>query len=54
MKTPSGTICTLSLSFNNDEQIGSFFRYICDNATYIAYYDDLMDGKNTPIDLSTF
>jgi 2-hydroxy-4-carboxymuconate semialdehyde hemiacetal dehydrogenase len=52
MKTPSGAICTLSLSFNNDGPLGSFFRYICDNGTYNAYYDDLVDGKKNPIDLS--
>jgi 2-hydroxy-4-carboxymuconate semialdehyde hemiacetal dehydrogenase len=52
MKVPSGAICTLSLSFNNDGPLGSFFRYICDNGTYQAYYDDLADGKKNPIDLS--
>ena len=52
MKTASGSICTLSLSFNNDGPLGTFFRYICDNGTYIASYDDLYDGKNNPIDLS--
>ena len=52
MKAPSGAICTLSLSFNNDGPLGTFFRYICDNGTYIARYDDLIDGKNDPIDLS--
>ena len=52
MKTPSGAICTLSLSFNNDGPLGTFFRYICDNGTYIARYDDLFDGKETPIDVS--
>ena len=50
LKMPSGAICTLSLSFNNDGPIGSFFRYICDNGTYNAYYDDLADGKKNPID----
>ncbi|MBO0750913.1 MAG: Gfo/Idh/MocA family oxidoreductase, partial [Bradyrhizobiaceae bacterium] len=52
MKTPSGAILTLSLSFNNDGPIGSFFRYICDNGTYNAYYDDLFDAKKNQIDLS--
>jgi 2-hydroxy-4-carboxymuconate semialdehyde hemiacetal dehydrogenase len=52
LKVPSGAICTLSLSFNNDGPIGSFFRYICDNGTYQAYYDDLVDGKKNPIDVS--
>jgi 2-hydroxy-4-carboxymuconate semialdehyde hemiacetal dehydrogenase len=52
MKVPSGAICTLSLSFNNDGPFGTFFRYICDNGTYLAYYDDLSDGKNNKIDLS--
>lgn len=52
MKTPSGAICTLSLSFNNDGPFGTFFRYICDNGTYIARYDDLFDGREEPIDLS--
>jgi 2-hydroxy-4-carboxymuconate semialdehyde hemiacetal dehydrogenase len=53
MKVPtSGAICTLSLSFNNNGPLGTFFRYICDNGTYIARYDDLVDGKETPIDVS--
>jgi 2-hydroxy-4-carboxymuconate semialdehyde hemiacetal dehydrogenase len=52
LKVPSGAICTLSLSFNNDGPIGSFFRYICDNGTYLAIYDDLFDGKNNQIDVS--
>jgi 2-hydroxy-4-carboxymuconate semialdehyde hemiacetal dehydrogenase len=52
MKTPSGATCTLALSFNNDGPQGTFFRYICDNGTYIARYDDLVDGKENPIDLS--
>lgn len=52
MKTPSGKICTLSLSFNNDGPLGTFFRYICDNATYVARYDDLFDGSDAPIDVS--
>lgn len=52
MKVPSGAICTLSLSFNNDGPFGTFFRYICDNGTYIARYDDLVDGRENPIDLS--
>ena len=53
MKTPSGKICTLSLSFNNDGPFGTFFRYICDNKTYIARYDDLFDGRDEQIDVST-
>ncbi|MEI9891939.1 MAG: Gfo/Idh/MocA family oxidoreductase [Caulobacteraceae bacterium] len=52
MKVPGGAICTLSLSFNNDGPLGTFFRYICDNGTYIARYDDLFDGKENKIDLS--
>lgn len=52
LKTESGKICTLSLSFNNDGPLGTFFRYICDNGTYIARYDDLVDGRETPIDVS--
>lgn len=52
MKTPSGAVCTLALSFNNNGPQGTFFRYICDNGTYIARYDDLFDGKENPIDLS--
>ena len=51
-KVPSGAILTLSLSFNNDGPLGSFFRYICDNGTYQAFYDDLTDGKKNPIDVS--
>lgn len=52
MKTPSGAICTLSLSFNNDGPLGTFFRYICDEGTYLARYDDLYDGRENQIDLS--
>lgn len=52
MKSESGALCTLSLSFNNDGPFGTFFRYICDNGTYIARYDDLVDGNENPIDLS--
>lgn len=52
MKTPSGALCTLSLSFNNEGPFGTFFRYICDNGTYIANYDDLEDGKGNKIDVS--
>ena len=52
MKVPCGAICTLSLSFNNDGPLGTFFRYICDNGTYIARYDDLVDGKENKIDVS--
>lgn len=52
MKVPSGALCTLSLSFNNDGPLGTFFRYICDNGTYIARYDDLYDGYDNKIDLS--
>jgi len=52
LKTPTGATCTLSLSFNNDGPLGTFFRYICDNGTYIARYDELVDGNNKPIDVS--
>src|SRR6202050_5078734 len=52
LKTPSGAICTLSLSFNNKGPLGTFFRYICDNGTYIARYDDLLDGEENKIDIS--
>ena len=47
-----GAICTLSLSFNNDGPLGAYFRYVCDNGTYIARYDDLYDGKDELVDLS--
>ncbi|HEY7840107.1 MAG TPA: Gfo/Idh/MocA family oxidoreductase [Gammaproteobacteria bacterium] len=52
MKTKSGAVCTLALSFNNEGPLGTFFRYICDNGTYIARYDDLVDGNEKPIDVS--
>lgn len=52
LKSRSGAICTLSLSFNNDGPLGTFFRYICDNGTYIARYDDLITGRDQPIDVS--
>lgn len=50
--TESGALCTLSLSFNNEGPFGTFFRYICDNGTYIARYDDLFTGNDEPIDVS--
>ena len=52
LKSESGAICTLSLSFNNDGPLGTFFRYIGDTATYIARYDDLVNGKEEPVDLA--
>ncbi|PJI87297.1 gfo/Idh/MocA family oxidoreductase [Sphingomonas koreensis] len=52
LKAESGAICTLSLSFNNDGPLGTFFRYICDNGTWIARYDDLVTGKEEPVDLT--
>jgi 2-hydroxy-4-carboxymuconate semialdehyde hemiacetal dehydrogenase len=52
LKVPSGAVCTLSLSFNNDGPLGTFFRYICDNGTYIARYDELVDANNKSIDVS--
>jgi 2-hydroxy-4-carboxymuconate semialdehyde hemiacetal dehydrogenase len=52
LKVPSGAIFTLSLSFNNNGPLGSFYRYICDNGTYIARYDELVDGYDKPVDLS--
>jgi 2-hydroxy-4-carboxymuconate semialdehyde hemiacetal dehydrogenase len=52
LRTPGGRICTLSLSFNNDGPLGTFFRYICDNGTYIARYDELVTGYDDPVDVS--
>jgi 2-hydroxy-4-carboxymuconate semialdehyde hemiacetal dehydrogenase len=52
LKAANGAICTLSLSFNNDGPLGTFFRYIGDTATYIARYDDLYTGKEEKIDVS--
>jgi len=52
LKAASGAICTLSLSFNNEGPLGTFFRYIGDTGTYIARYDDLFDGKEAQIDVS--
>lgn len=52
LKAQSGAICTLSLSFNNDGPLGTFFRYIGDNGTWIARYDDLFTGKEEPVDVS--
>jgi len=52
LKAANGAICTLSLSFNNDGPLGTFFRYIGDSATYIARYDDLFNGKEEKIDVS--
>jgi len=52
LKAASGAICTLSLSFNNEGPLGTFFRYIGDSGTYIARYDDLFNGKEEKIDVS--
>ena len=52
LKSAKGAICTLSLSFNNDGPLGTFFRYIGDTATYLARYDDLYNGKDEQIDVS--
>jgi len=52
LQAASGAICTLSLSFNNDGPLGSFFRYIGDSGTYLARYDDLFNGKDEKIDVS--
>ena len=52
LKSSSGAICTLSLSFNNDGPLGTFFRYIGDTGTYLARYDDLFNGKEEKIDVS--
>ena len=52
LKAQTGAICTLSLSFNNDGPLGTFFRYIGDTATYVARYDDLFDGRDAQIDVS--
>ncbi|MFZ2736687.1 MAG: Gfo/Idh/MocA family oxidoreductase [Burkholderiaceae bacterium] len=52
LQAANGAICTLSLSFNNDGPLGTFFRYIGDRGTYIASYDDLFTGKDEKIDVS--
>ncbi|MEY3909125.1 MAG: hypothetical protein RLZZ90_1032, partial [Actinomycetota bacterium] len=52
LKSESGKICTFSLSFNNEGPLGTFFRYICDNGTYLARYDDLFTGIDEQIDVS--
>ncbi|MEE9417458.1 MAG: Gfo/Idh/MocA family oxidoreductase, partial [Acidimicrobiales bacterium] len=52
LRVPSGALCSLALSFNNEGPLGTFFRYICDEGTYIARYDDLIDGNDNAIDVS--
>jgi 2-hydroxy-4-carboxymuconate semialdehyde hemiacetal dehydrogenase len=52
LQAPSGALCTLALSFNNDGPLGTTFRYIGDTGTYIARYDDLVDGYDNPVDTS--
>ena len=52
LKAANGAICTLSLSFNNDGPLGTFFRYIGDTGTYVARYDGLVNGKDEAIDVS--
>jgi 2-hydroxy-4-carboxymuconate semialdehyde hemiacetal dehydrogenase len=53
LKSSTGALCTLALSFNNDGPLGTTFRYIGDNGTYVARYDDLYDGRDVQIDTST-
>jgi 2-hydroxy-4-carboxymuconate semialdehyde hemiacetal dehydrogenase len=52
LRSASGQLCTLSLSFNNEGPFGTFFRYICDNGTYLARYDDLTTGSGDVVDVS--
>jgi 2-hydroxy-4-carboxymuconate semialdehyde hemiacetal dehydrogenase len=52
LKASTGALCTLALSFNNEGPLGTVFRYICDNGTFIARYDELVDGNQEPIDLT--
>lgn len=52
LATPTGSLCTLALSFNNDGPLGTTFRYICDNGTYLARYDELTDGYGEPVDVT--
>lgn len=52
LKAANGAICTLSLSFNNDGPLGTYFRYIGDTATYLAKYDDLFTGNEEKVDVS--
>jgi len=52
LQAPSGALCTLALSFNNDGPLGTTFRYIGTTGTYLARYDDLVDGHGEPIDVS--
>jgi 2-hydroxy-4-carboxymuconate semialdehyde hemiacetal dehydrogenase len=52
LQSASGALCTLSLSFNNEGPLGTFFRYICDRGTYLARYDDLYNGKEEKIDVA--
>ena len=52
LRSPSGGLCSLALSFNNDGPFGTWFRYIGDTGTYVARYDELVDGYDNPMDLS--
>jgi len=52
LRSASGQLCTLSLSFNNDGPLGTFFRYICDHGTYVARYDELVTGNDEPVDVT--
>ncbi|MGH9233700.1 MAG: Gfo/Idh/MocA family oxidoreductase [Acidimicrobiales bacterium] len=52
LRSPAGALCTLALSFNNDGPLGTTFRYIGDTGTFVASYDDLVDGNGKPVDVS--
>lgn len=53
LTAPSGAVCSLALSFNNDGPFGTDFRYVCDNGTFVARYDDLVDSRDNPIDVAS-
>ena len=52
LASPRGVLCTLALSFNNDGPFGSSFRYLCDDGTWVAREDALVDGHDNAVDLS--
>jgi 2-hydroxy-4-carboxymuconate semialdehyde hemiacetal dehydrogenase len=52
MQIDAGALCSLALSFNHDGPFGTTFRYVCDNGTYVAHYDELTDGYGQHVDLS--
>jgi 2-hydroxy-4-carboxymuconate semialdehyde hemiacetal dehydrogenase len=52
MRSRSGQLFTMAMSFNNKGPFGGFYRYIGEEETYQVYRDSMTDGdgKDVPLD----